>query len=853
MTMTQIPPSIRKPSRYSGSEVRPPLLAWEEARTRVLLAFPDAYEIGMSHLGILLLHRILNARPGTLCERVFAPWPDYAEHLRSSGEPLPSLESGRPAGGFDMVGFSLCYELTYTNVLLMLDLSGIPLLSKDRGEGDPLVVAGGVCTLNPAPVAPFFDALLVGDGEEAALEIVSAVEERKTAGGSRASLLARLAGIEGVYVPGVSARVARRVLPDLARSPLLPDPVLPAMRVVHDRLSVEISRGCTRGCRFCQAGYAYRPVRERDPLAVLSYLQESAPKTGYDEVGLLSLSAADYSCIDRLVTEAMAALEPEHVSLSLPALRLDALRENTVAQLRRVRKSGFTLAPEAGTERLRRSVNKDIRDDDVLKTAEWIFGGGWHTLKLYFMVGLPGETEEDVRAIGTLAKRVAAVARRKGRRCTVNVSLSPFVPKPHTPFQWERQASREEVRERIRLVRDVVGRERNVELKHPAPEISELEGVFSRGDGRLPAVLLSAYRNGARFDARTEEFRPEAGARAFEEAGVDPHEYLRERDPAAPLPWDVVDPGIARSFLLAEREKARAGGITPDCRSAGCSSCGACPPGLSNITYAGRMPAAPAAGEAPPGAAPAPDEPPAPGAPSARAAAPPAQAQPQRRFVVRIAYAKEGPAKYLSGLEIQSLWGRSLRRAGLPIAYSQGFNPAPKISMGPALAVGTDSAREFLEAEFTLPVAAPELPKALAPHLPAGVRVIEAKTVPPGSPRMSDCDLASDYVLRPLPGHPLPEEASPSRAAERFAAFRAAEAFPVALVREAQVIELDLKPLVDDFRVNDEGIFIRIIQGTGKGVRPVEAAAALLGAPLSPDRLVVRKVSAELIPRRGKA
>ena len=335
---------------------------------RVLLAFPDVYEIGMSHLGILLLREILSARPGTLCDRVFAPWTDYEEHLRAAGLPLASLESGRPAGAFDLLGFSLCYELTYTNVLAMLDLSGIPLLSKDRSEEHPLVVAGGVCTLNPAPVAPFFDALLVGDGEEAVLEIVALVEERKKEGGSRADLLSRLSRIEGVYVPGISRRVARRVLADLNRSPLLPAPILPAMRVVHDRLSVEISRGCTRGCRFCQAGYAYRPVRERDPLALLRYLQEEAPKTGYDEVGLLSLSAADYSCVDRLVTEAMEALAPSSVSLSLPSLRLDALRENTVRQIRKVRKSGFTLAPEAGTERLRRSVNKEIPDDDVLKT-----------------------------------------------------------------------------------------------------------------------------------------------------------------------------------------------------------------------------------------------------------------------------------------------------------------------------------------------------------------------------------------------------------------------------------------------------------------------------------------------------
>ncbi|OYV97380.1 MAG: hypothetical protein B7Z62_06195 [Deltaproteobacteria bacterium 37-65-8] len=506
--MREIPPSIRKPSRYSGGEVRPPSIAWDEARVRVLLAFPDVYEIGMSHLGILLLREILSARPGTLCDRVFAPWTDYEEHLREAGLPLASLESGRPAGAFDLLGFSLCYELTYTNVLAMLDLSGIPLLSKDRSEEHPLVVAGGVCTLNPAPVAPFFDALLVGDGEEAVLEIVALVEERKKEGGSRADLLARLSRIEGVYVPGISRRVARRVLADLNRSPLLPAPILPAMRVVHDRLSVEISRGCTRGCRFCQAGYAYRPVRERDPLILLRYLQEEAPKTGYDEVGLLSLSAADYSCVDRLVTEAMEALAPSSVSLSLPSLRLDALRENTVRQIRKVRKSGFTLAPEAGTSLLRRSVNKEIPDDDVLKTAEWIFGNGWQTLKLYFMVGLPGETADDVRAIGALAGRVAAIARRHGKRASVTVSVSAFVPKPHTPFQWERQIGREEIQERIRLLRDALGRNRHAEVKFHSPEISALEGVFSRGDERLPGVIARAFRNGARFDAWTEAFRP---------------------------------------------------------------------------------------------------------------------------------------------------------------------------------------------------------------------------------------------------------------------------------------------------------------------------------------------------------
>ena len=830
--MREIPPHIRKPSRYSGGEVRPPSIAWDEARVRVLLAFPDVYEIGMSHLGILLLREILSARPGTLCDRVFAPWPDYEEHLRASGLPLASLESGRPAGAFDLVGFSLCYELTYTNVLAMLDLSGIPLLSKDRSEDHPIVVAGGVCTLNPAPVAPFFDALLIGDGEEAVVEIAALVEERKKEGGSRADLLSRLSRIEGVYVPGGSRRVARRVLADLNRSPLPPSPILPAMRVVHDRLSVEISRGCTRGCRFCQAGYAYRPVRERDPIVLLRYLQEEAPKTGYDEVGLLSLSAADYSCVDQLVTEAMEALAPSSVSLSLPSLRLDALRENTVRQIRKVRKSGFTLAPEAGTSRLRRSVNKEIPDDDVLKTAEWIFGNGWQTLKLYFMVGLPGETADDVRAIGALAGRVAAIARRHGKHASVTVSVSAFVPKPHTPFQWERQIGREEIQERIRLLRDALGRNRHADVKFHSPEISALEGVFSRGDDRLPGVIARAFRNGARFDAWTEAFRPDAWKRAFDEEGVDPLEYLRERDPRDPLPWEFVDAGIDREFLLSEREKARAGETTPDCRAADCSSCGACPPGLSNVTYPGRL-----------------GEPAAADGEGERAPHPPAA--PAQRYVVRLSYAKEGPAKYLSGLEIQSLWGRVFRRAGLPLAYSQGFNPSPKLSLSPALAVGAGSDVEFLEAEFTLPVPAADVPVKLAPHLPAGIRVTGASGVPPGSPRLSDFDIASDWILRPVPPFLPPEEVTPELAAERLAAFRASDRHPLVIAREDRTSEIDLKPIVRTFGVIPDGIYITIIQGTGKGVRPLEAAASLLGVPLSPERFTPGKVSAELILRRG--
>ncbi|MBI5575119.1 MAG: DUF2344 domain-containing protein [Deltaproteobacteria bacterium] len=832
--MKIIPPSIQKPSRYGGAEVRRRLRSRDDARVRVLIAFPDVYEIGMSHLGILILHEILNARPGTLCERVFAPWTDMEEHLRSTGTPLSSLESERPAREFDVLGFSLCYELTYTNVLTMLDLAGIPPLREARRETDPLVLGGGVCTLNPAPIMPFFDALLVGDGEEAALEIVSRVEARKERKGTRGELLAELSGIPGVYVPGISTGVSRRVLPDLAASPLLPDPILPAMRIVHDRLSIEISRGCTRGCRFCQAGYVYRPLRERDPLLLLRYLQETAPRTGFDEVGLLSLSAADYGCIDRLITEAMETLSPERISVSLPSLRLDALKENTVRQIRKVRKTGFTLAPEAGTESLRRSINKEIPDEDLLRSAEWIFSNGWQTLKLYFMVGLPGETAADVAAIGRLVKRVAAVARRHGKRNSVTASISAFVPKPHTPFQWERQIGKEEIEERLAIVRAEVGRDRNIEVKFHSPAVSELEGAFSRGDGRLAGVLLRAWRLGARFDAWTEEFRPHVWRRAFEEAGIDRREFLNERDPSISLPWEFVDAGIDRAFLLREREKARSGEATPDCRAGTCSACGACPPGLSNIVYTSM-----GGEEAIPSDA-------------GNSASSECAQSPAGRYFARIRYAKEGAARYLSGLEIQSLWGRVLRRAGFPVAYSQGFNPAPRLSFSPALPVGTESEAEFLEAEFHLPVTAPEIERKLPPFLPEGIRVVSARYLPPGTPRLSDFDISCTYRIEPVPQGSFPEGVSPETAAAAWREFMSSPTFPIAVFREESRREIDLKPLVGNFGMNGKQLSITIIHGTGRGVRPLDAASAILKTALPPDRFVSRKISAEPVPRKKK-
>jgi radical SAM-linked protein len=504
-----------------------------------------------------------------------------------------------------------------------------------------------------------------------------------------------------------------------------------------------------------------------------------------------------------------------------------------VRQIRKVRKSGFTLAPEAGTERLRQSVNKDIRDEELLRSAEWIYSNGWQTLKLYFMVGLPGETSGDVAAIGQLAKRVATVARRHGKRNTVTVSLSAFVPKPHTPFQWERQIEKEEIEERVAIVRAEIARDRNIEVKFHSPAVSELEGAFSRGDARLGGVLLRAYRLGARFDAWTETFRPEAWRQAFAEAGFDRRDYLAERDPARPLPWDFVDAGIDREFLLSERGKARSGEATPDCRSGECSACGACPPGLSNITYSSMTSSEEPVQDA--------------GKPAAAGAKAPAG-----RHLLRIRYSKEGPARFLSGLEIQSLWGRSLRRAGFPVAYSEGFNPAPRLSFSPALPVGTESLAEYVEAEFSLPVAASELERKLPVFLPEGIGIVSVRHVPPGSPRLSDFDMHSTYRIDPVPPSAFPKEATPVRASEAWEKLAASGTFPVEVVREETRIAIDIKPLVSKFLMNGDGLFITIIHGTGRGVRPLDAASALLGVTLAPGSFFTKKIAAEPVPRRKR-
>jgi radical SAM family uncharacterized protein/radical SAM-linked protein len=728
---------VSRPGRYLGSEINA-VRKDHGGRLRFALAFPDLYEVGMSHLGLQILYSLLNARDDIVCERVFTPWPDMADALRGANLPLSSLESGTPLRDFDILGFSLEYELSYSNVLEMLSLAGIPFEAIDRGEGDPVIIGGGPCCFNPEPVARFFDAFLLGEGEEAVLEIAAAVSEWKRGGGGRPELLGRLAAIPGVYVPSffedrylaggelaelIPLRpgyefIERRVIADLDTAPAPERPIVPSTQIIHDRLRIELARGCTRGCRFCQAGIIYRPVRERSPERVLELAKCCLAATGFEEVSLLSLSAGDYSRLAPLLTTLIDRHYADRVAVSLPSLRVGTLSPEVIEQVKRVRKTGFTLAPEAATERLRRVINKNISEDELLETARVAYWAGWNVIKLYFMAGLPTETQEDIAAIPGLTRRVASG--RKGGRGQVNASISLFVPKPHTPFQWERAASPEEGRAKIEWLK--ANTARGVKLKWNNHDQSLLEAVFSRGDRRLSDVLLSAHRLGCRFDSWGDQLRFDLWREAFKQAQIDPGFYLRERGAAERLPWDHLRPGVRREYLEREREKALAPEptFTPDCRLEGCLDCGVCGDSLSP-RLASRQ-AEKQVEEAP--------EP----RPAYRTPSRAPQGTPRH---IRVHYAKLEDARFIGHLEIVRLMYRAFRRSRVPVAYSQGFHPLPRLSFGKALPVGVESLAEYVDAELAEGVAqsrypAARLAKDLGAVLPAGLKVLGVEEAPPG-------------------------------------------------------------------------------------------------------------------------
>lgn len=571
--------SVERPGRYLGKERNIIVKPDEEIRYTVALAFPDVYEVGMSHVGLRILYGLLNAIPGVQAERVFVPWPDMGRKLKELGIPLFSLERKKPVASFDLLGVSLQHELSYTSVLYLLDLSGIPLYQCDRDERFPIVLGGGPCAVNPEPLAPFFDAFFIGEAEDVLVDMVHLLMGMK--GAKREDVLSALARFPGVYVPSIAQRtpIQRQVVKDLERAFFPRRTIVPYVSIVHDRVAVEIARGCTRGCRFCQAGIIYRPKRERSPQEVIDIALELLATSGYEEISLLSLSSTDYSHIEELVERLSSLLEPYRVNVSLPSLRMDTFSVEIAKSLKRVRKSTLTFAPEAGTERLRNIINKNLRDDEVLAAAENAFSSSWREIKLYFMIGLPFETEEDIRGIAQTVKEILAVGRSLKKDVGVHLSIAAFVPKPHTPFQWVPQDRKEHLQFKIDLLKELFRPVRSSVRYHWSSfEMSQIEALLARGDRRLSGVLERVYRKGGMLEGWQEHFLFQRWEEALEEEGVDLALYLyRERSFDEELPWDCISCGVSKTFLWEEYERARHGVLSPPCLpKTGCTRCGVC-------------------------------------------------------------------------------------------------------------------------------------------------------------------------------------------------------------------------------------------------------------------------------------
>lgn len=589
---------VQKPARYIGGEMGSVVKDFDNTPVRVAFCFPDNYEIGMSHLGMKILYHMLNEREDCLCERVFAPWPDMEEKMREHGVPLFSLENKRPVSEFDLVGFTLQYEMCYTNLLNMLDLAGIPL-EADKRE-DVFVCVGGPCAYNAEPLADFVDFVMLGEGEEMFGEVVEQYRLWKQAGESRLAFLKRIAAIEGIYIPSfyevayfedgrvrsiqkkvdfVPDRPRKRIIKDLDKSYYPETMVVPFTDIVHDRIMLEVFRGCTRGCRFCQAGFIYRPVREKSPDRLVDLADKLIKNTGYDEISLSSLSTSDYSKFTELTDQLLEITEKKKVNLALPSLRVDNFSVSLMERIQKVRKSGLTFAPEAGTQRLRDIINKNVTEQDLLNTSAIAFSNGWSTIKLYFMIGLPMETKEDVVGIADLAEKVVSVyfavaPEKRHKNVRVTVSTSTFVPKPFTPFQWDGQDSLEQIVDKQNLLKSSIRRKQVVYHWHESKR-SFLEAVFSRGDRRLGKVLKAAQEQGCKFDGWDEYFDFDRWMDLFDQCGLDPHFYAtRKRSYEEVFPWSHIDIGVSEGYLKKEREKAKKGVTTPDCRD-GCTGCGA--------------------------------------------------------------------------------------------------------------------------------------------------------------------------------------------------------------------------------------------------------------------------------------
>ena len=799
---------VSKPVRYLGQEIHSIRKDPAEVKLKFCLAFPDVYEVGMSHFGIQILYHILNGKKGVACERAFAPWVDMEKVLREKKISLSSLESSTPLHQFDIVGFSLQYELCFTNVLNMLDLSDIPLFSKDRDDRFPLIIAGGPLTFNPAPVADFFDALVIGDGEEVVIEICDLASRWKEARAKKEDLLKSLSQLAGVYVPSLhreGQKIRKRVVSDLNQAPLPSCPIVPYMKVVHDRLNIEIARGCKRGCRFCEAGFIHRPYRERSPEVIHEILHTSLKQTGYEELSLLSLSAGDYSSIGPLLSDLMDRYESKKVAVSFPSLRIERLVGHLAEEVKRVRKTGFTIAPEAGTERLRRVINKELDESILFQGVSDLFSKGWKNIKLYFMMGLPTEKEEDLKGILELTKKIAVLGERQKIHPNINVSVSTLVPKPHTPFQWESQIPLEEMKEKLHFIRDGV-KKNHLQFKWQDPHLSFLEGIFSMGDRNLSQVLVEAFRLGCRFDGWSDQFRYPLWKEAFEKTGMDMDSHTRKRKFEDILPWSFIETGMDAQFLWGEYQRGLKEKISPPCVREICHRCGICDG--KTITVREGDPV------------------------EIKAPASMAKKDLRKKGMkrkIRLKFRKVGEMRFLSHLELAHLFYRASKRADLPLCFSEGFHPMPRIIFATALPVGMESLTEIVDVECEGKTTPPEVMERLNQTLPPGVEIIDAEEVPLFF-HLSSLPHPSVYWI-PLDPLLPKEEAIPKikKALDK-------KEFFVHQERDGKKRSVDIRPLIEKMEIKERsgeenrwGVELVLRKVTGRTAKPIEIVGAILG------------------------
>lgn len=826
--------SVSKPGRYAGGEYGAIYKEKSRVKARFAFCFPDTYEIGMSNLGVRLLYGALNQQPDVWCERVYDPWVDMQEEMKKHGLPLVALESKDPLDQFDFVGFTLQYEMSYTNVLNMLDLAGIPLYAADRKEDDPLVIGGGPCSFNPEPIADFFDLFNVGEGELMLPSIVELYIRMKDEGRySRAAFLHEAARtIPGVYVPSlyevgylpdgriasiepkvpdIPRQVQKQIIRDLDKVYFPDRVVMPYIETVHDRIMLEVYRGCIRGCRFCQAGAIYRPVREKSHEVLNAQARALYQSTGYEEISLTSLSISDYTELEPLCDELLSWTDDNMVSLSLPSLRVDNFNKELMSRIDSVRSSSLTFAPEAGTQRLRDVINKNVREEDVLRAVNVAFDAGKTNVKLYFMEGLPTETDEDLAGIAKLAERVVDAYfenphKQKGRRPQVTISVSCLIPKPFTAFQWEAQDTMEELARKQEYLRSQITN-RHVRYQHHDAEVSRIEAVLARGDRRLSKALELACREGFKFDAWDEFFDYQKWLDVLDRAGLDPAFYAnRAFGLDEVLPWDIIDCGVTKAFFLRERERAYAAKTTPNCREQ-CSGCGA-------NRLGGERAVCPHVSEF------APEE----------VTALPAKEIPNRREVfdrwaklevpktVRIKFCKVGSLQYISHLDLQRTFARVLVRAGIPMWYTQGFNPHAKVIFGLPLSVGTESECEFIDLRLDRDISPEELKERLNRELTDEMQISDAYV-----PETAFREIAwADYEVR------LKFEGAGAEVAEKMQALYGTAPLLMVKKTKAGEKEFDLIPWIRSIRV----------EYTNGEIRMFAKLSASEGSYLNPELLI---------------